>query len=326
MILLFMLLAVIASFLYGMLLSKYGKLWRSIPETEFDISAKQTVSIVVPFRNEEVHLEALLRSLRGLVKTNIDIEVLLIDDHSADRSLSIIEDFSGELNLKVLSLQGSYGKKEALKLGWKSATSEIIVQTDADCVVQADWLTSMLLPFQNSRVMLASGPVKYFDATKFLGRVVEYDFLGLIAIGASHIKWKLPMICNGANLAYRKEVTESVNLLDSKASGDDVFLMQSVFNRDPDSVVFVKSKSAIVSTLGPKGFDEFWNQRLRWASKNGDYDVKKNTYILLGLWLYNLLILGAFLSYNEIGALVGFYLLVTKILSETTFYSKFMPF
>lgn len=326
MTLLLVFIAGIASFLYWLLLKKYGSLWGVLDDFKTDVLDEQSVSIVIPFRNEELFLGSLLCSLVGLEKERLEVEVILVDDHSTDDSLAVIDGYRDTLNIKVLSLNKSYGKKEALKLGWDAAASEIIIQTDADCIVTEEWLETMVAPFKDEKIMMVSGPVKYFKAKNFFARIVEYDFLGLIAIGASHIAWKLPMICNGANMAYRKKVIKDIELLDHKASGDDVFLMQSVYEKDVNSIVFVKHKSAIVETVGPAGFKEFWNQRLRWASKNGDYSIRRNTLLLVGLWVYNLLILGVFLSFTGVGVLVGFYLLVMKILAETTFYSKFMPF
>jgi len=132
------------------------------------------------------------------------------------------------------------------------------------------------------------------------------------------------MICNGANMAYRKELTNGAALHMQKASGDDVFLLQNAHNQAGGEIVFVKNREAMVTTNAPSSFQEFWNQRLRWASKNGEYDIAKNRYILIALWFFNVLILVSFLSFSKVGVLAGVFMILVKVLAEDRFYTSFV--
>jgi cellulose synthase/poly-beta-1,6-N-acetylglucosamine synthase-like glycosyltransferase len=134
------------------------------------------------------------------------------------------------------------------------------------------------------------------------------------------------MLCNGANLAYRKNILQSFDYRENKASGDDIYLMQHVHATSLEGICFNKKQDAMVMTSGPQHFREFLNQRIRWASKNGDYDLKQNTRVLAFVWLYNLVILLSFLSFSSLGCTAAALLVVLKVLAEDKFYSSFSSF
>ncbi len=318
----------VAGITYMCLLKRYTQLWNSIPE-EKAAKCQETshVSLLIPFRNEIKNLDALLRTLNDLTISTIKLEILFINDHSTDGGEKIIQNYKGPLHIKLLELSDTSGKKAAINKGWQQCKGKIILQTDADCLLPQRWLQAMLAPFAEDKILLACGPVKFTTPKNFWQRIVALDFAALIAIGAAHIGWEKPMICNGANLAYRSRIlNDGITLNDKRASGDDVFLLQSAFKNQPDGISFVKNKDALVETAGPVTFSAFWNQRLRWASKNGEYDIAFNKWILIGIWAYNLLIVLSLLSFSAVGATAAMFLVLIKVLAEGTFYNSFSDF
>ncbi len=322
----FVVIVILIGLWYYDLLSRYARLWKNIGMPKPLENVPLSVSILIPFRNEELSLPTLLDSLNALNIHNHSVEVVFIDDKSADGGVDIIENTIIKLSYSIISNKKKSGKKAAIQLGWGVASGDIILQTDADCMFNSEWLAKMVEPFQDEGINLVSGPVSYGESKGFWENLLALDFAALIAIGAAHIEWKLPMICNGANMAYRKSITSRAELNTSKASGDDVFLLQSAQQLDSNGIVFNKSYEAIVSTSGPDSFMEFWNQRLRWASKNGDYDIKKNTYILKALWVYNVTILVSLITFSAVGCTAALYLVLLKVLAEDKLYSSFSSF
>ncbi len=316
----------VVAFAYFFLLNKYRKLWAAL-NTNGELTQKFSVTILVPFRNEETNLPMLLNTFTNLNLNNLEVQYLFIDDHSSDRSNNIVATFLEYNKGKLLSLIEGKGKKAAIALSWQNISTELIVQTDADCEVYENWLQHLLISFQDEEVKLVSGPVQFYKEDSFFKNLVALDFAGLIAIGAAHIGWQKAMICNGANLAYRTEVIQQADLKTSKASGEDVFLMESVVrNFGQKSIAFCKRTEAMVNTLGPQSFKEFWNQRLRWASKNGDYANKLNVSILGFVWFYNLLILGFVVSLNPVAITLAAFLVLIKLMAEIRFYESFENF
>lgn len=322
----YLLLALAISSAYLSLLYHYARLWDNITEIDSLIYNKQKVSLLIPFRNEKGNLSRLIASIEEQVIGSVDLEVVFVNDHSTDGGEGLIADYDGNLTIRIIHLEDGMGKKAAIKKGWESCDGDIIMQTDADCVLPINWLAAMLGSFSSDDILLACGPVSFKTQTNFWQRIVALDFAGLIAIGAAHIQWGKPMICNAANLAYRKSLLVDVELKEGTASGDDVFLLQSAYCKNPEGITFVKNKHAIVQTEGPSSFHAFWNQRLRWASKNGEYDIGANIWILIGVWLHNVLIVFSILSFTSIGMTVAVFLVVLKVLAEDHFYGRFTNF
>jgi cellulose synthase/poly-beta-1,6-N-acetylglucosamine synthase-like glycosyltransferase len=310
---------------YFLLLSTYADLWNQLEPGKEEIAENTSVSVIVPYRNEADNLPYLIHSINNLEIEAIEIEFIFINDHSTDEGEKVINESNIGPSFSAFSLSNGSGKKEALQLGWAKAKGTYIFQTDADCILPTNWVKSMLSCFA-SEVDLVSGPVKFKDEKGFFKHLVQLDFMGLIAIGASHIQWKKPMICNGANLAYRKSVISNAELNKEKASGDDVFLMQSVAEYGAERVAFCKAQGAMIETDGPQNFKEFWNQRLRWSSKNSNYSNAQNTNILGFVWLFNVAILIGLLSFSLIGLTVAATLVVFKIIAEDKYYSQFVEF
>lgn len=101
-------------------------------------------------------------------------------------------------------------------------------------------------------------------------------------------------MCNGANLAYTKKAFNAVNGfagIDTIASGDDMLLMHKIYKQSPDKVLFIKSKEVIVQTQPVLTEKEFFNQRIRWASKADKYDDKRIFAVLAIVYLLNVVLL-----------------------------------
>jgi cellulose synthase/poly-beta-1,6-N-acetylglucosamine synthase-like glycosyltransferase len=99
-------------------------------------------------------------------------------------------------------------------------------------------------------------------------------------------------MCNGANLAYEKKAFEEVEGfrgIDKIPSGDDMLLMHKIYKKYPDKVFYLKSRPAIVSTHAEPTWQKFVNQRIRWASKASTYDDKRIFWVLLLVYMVNLL-------------------------------------
>jgi glycosyltransferase involved in cell wall biosynthesis len=98
-------------------------------------------SIVVAARNEESRIEHTVRRL--LAQTQVKVELIVVDDRSADRTGEILDQLAKEdSGLKVIHVtalpHGWLGKCHACHIGSKAATGEWILFTDADCWLKPD--------------------------------------------------------------------------------------------------------------------------------------------------------------------------------------------
>jgi cellulose synthase/poly-beta-1,6-N-acetylglucosamine synthase-like glycosyltransferase len=224
------------------------------------------ISVIVPFRNEATNLPQLLHSLTG--QSYRHFEILLVNDHSEDDSLALASKYLSA-NMRVIDNAGT-GKKSAITTGVMASRGEVIVTTDADCQTPPEWLQHIANYFQGSEVKFAFGPVRIATDGSFFSHLQALEFSSLIGSGAAAAAWTSPVMCNGANVAYRKVVFEEVDGYTGNvhvASGDDEFLMRKVAARYPGGAQFMGDKEVIVTTKAASRVTDFFSQRLRWASK-----------------------------------------------------------
>jgi biofilm PGA synthesis N-glycosyltransferase PgaC len=224
------------------------------------------ISVIVPVRNEEMTIGHLLADLS--VQDYKNFEIIIVNDDSEDETLWMVSRFELK-NLHVVHNKGT-GKKAAITAGVRAARGGIIVTTDADCNVSPKWLQVIRAQFKNPRVMMAFGAVRLRGDDSFFHVLQALEFASLIGTGASTAALGNPMLCNGANLAFRKKAFTAVKGYDDNLhipSGDDEFLMRKIAKAYPDSIHFINNQAAVVTTASQPDVLSFYNQRLRWASK-----------------------------------------------------------
>lgn len=239
------------------------------------------ISIIVPFRNEQQNLPALIESLKKLCYPKKYFEIIFINDHSTDHSCQLINE-SGIENFKLIHSTGQ-GKKAAIAQGVLIAAGSMISSTDADCIVPPYWLDEINHAGENSMVL---GPVQFEPSKKFMHHFQEIEFAALQCIGASTSNWKMPLMNNGANLTYKKNDFEEASLKKETASGDDIFLLDS-FRKKKLSVYFCWSSNSIVKTSPIDSFRDLVQQKIRWASKSKYYKGNGNTVLGILIALVN---------------------------------------
>ncbi|MFN0175004.1 MAG: glycosyltransferase [Saprospiraceae bacterium] len=265
---------------YAALLFAYRWGWCAKPEARFPegFEPKSIVTVLIPARNEAENIEPCLKSiLKGNYPRNL-LEIIVIDDFSEDRTAEIVYQLSESLVSCIhlvdhLSAESQFtpNKKKAIEIGVSHAKGEIIVSTDADCLVQKDWLLLIAAAFENPEIQMVCGPVAFHREKNVLQRFQSLDFLGLMGITGAGAQLGWHSMANGANLGFRKQAFETVNGYEGNAhlaSGDDMFLVQKVANHWPRCVLFLKSHGATVKTEAASDWRAFWHQRLRWGTKN----------------------------------------------------------
>lgn len=232
------------------------------------------ISVVIAVRNEEKNIVRLLNCLSGQSLSSNQFEIIIIDDNSEDQTFEEILKFANSdgLNLRLLKsdFDVNYGKppkKAALQKGIESSEGDIIVMTDGDCWFGEDWLKSLTNAFAREKTMFVAGPVALTGNQSLLSKIQALEFSSLIGTGGALISLNYPLMCNGANLAFRKKAFYEVNGYDKNTSGDDVFLMQKISASFKNSVTFQKDQRSIVYSLPQPSISDLIHQRKRWASK-----------------------------------------------------------
>jgi cellulose synthase/poly-beta-1,6-N-acetylglucosamine synthase-like glycosyltransferase len=285
------------------------------------------VSIIIAARNEEDKIGLTIEDILSQEYPENLLELIVIDDHSTDKTAEIIEGYASQ-GVKLIRLNedkplNSY-KKKAIAEAIKLAKGELLVTTDADCRMNKRWLSTIVSHYEGKGYKLISSPVVFYEERNFFERLQTLEFLYLIGLGAATIGNKKPSTCNGANLAYRKDIFEELKGfqgIDELASGDDELFLHKVASKYPDDIGFCKSYDALVYTHAKPNLTEFIRQRKRWASKSTKYKDKKIVVLGVSIWMFNLLIvLNLILGVLFINSLyLVLMVLLVKCLAELVF-------
>lgn len=248
---------------------------KSLPDKSRKTSSFATV--IIPARNEEGKILQCLSDFSVQDFSKSMFEVIVVDDNSSDQTAAQVKLFIAEnpgLNCILLEQKKVDGenlfKKNAIASAVKMAKGDVVLTTDADCRRGPEWISTMVYFHEAYQAEMTCGLVAFETEKTLLEKIQSLEYLGLIGIGASSIKNNLPLLCNGANLAFSKKVFEEVGGYRSGknyASGDDTQLMHKIARRGSKKVVCNAAREARVTTHPEHNLHSLINQRKRWASK-----------------------------------------------------------
>jgi cellulose synthase/poly-beta-1,6-N-acetylglucosamine synthase-like glycosyltransferase len=252
-------------------------------------------------------------------------------------------------------------KKFAIERGVRAAKGDLIVTTDADCRFHPDWLLTMGAFYEERGAKFIAAPVRIAGKSGLSGDsglsgksgpsgpsgesglsgesgslgpgspgrnwltiFQTLDFITLQGITGAAVGRRFHSMCNGANLAYAREAffeAGGYRGIDALPSGDDMLLMHKIYLQYPERVFFLKSPRVIVDTRPETSWGGFVNQRVRWASKADSYEDRRIFWVLLMVYLVNLLFAGLLVAgfWNSWWWWVGLLLLVVKTAVEYPF-------
>ncbi len=106
--------------------SGYQSPFERTPGLRSNSPALETISVVVPFYNEEECVEFVLKEI---VECQPDAEVIAVDDGSSDRTWELMQNIDGVTPLRLTENRGQSG---ALFAGLNFASGDILVMLDGD--------------------------------------------------------------------------------------------------------------------------------------------------------------------------------------------------
>ncbi|MGX5819961.1 glycosyltransferase [Chitinophaga lutea] len=320
--------------LYGILMLSYCYGWRRLKTFDPALHAytfNTKVSVIIPARDEEKNLPALLEALQQQSYPANLFEVIVVDDFSQDATPDIVKYFPAA-NMRLIRMSERFSrterlnsyKKKAIEVAIGEAEGDLIVTTDADCVMGPKWLESIVKFYEAYHPRFIAAPVAYYREDNFFKKLQSLDFMTMQGITGAVAHLQTGTMCNGANLAYEKTAFEEVGGftgIDMIASGDDMLLMYKIYHAYPDGVMYLKSRDAIVRTLPMDTLSSFMHQRIRWSSKADKYEDKRITRVLVLVYIWNVIfVLMAIVAiFNSFLWSSLLWLLVFKITVELVF-------
>lgn len=261
-------------------------------------SAERSASIVICGRNEAERIGSLLESLEKLDYPTENFEIILVNDDSDDDTGAIMQQFCDQAANRHYLLhkknKNSYrGKKGALDFGIQNSQFDIIVATDADCIVPKNWLKSMLSCFdENTAMVQGYSPVN--KRQDFLSVYQQFDTLAEGVTAASSMFFNNPTHANARNFVFRKSMYNKVggfSKISHVDTGDDFYLAKLIKNETDYKFRYNPDAEAYVYTEEVTDLKTYWHQQLRRNSKGFDLNF---SIFMMGSWL---LIFHLFLVY-----------------------------
>lgn len=263
---------------------------------------KHFLSIIISSRNEESNIRHCLNSIINQSYQKEKFEVILIDDASEDKTVSVAAstlDNSG-INHTIIQQKTHCGKKANLTEGIKIAKGSIIIISDADVASRhKKWLETINAYYALLNPNMLIMPVDYIDENTTLGsfQIIENTALTGTTIGFSGLK--KPFLCNGANLSFQKEIFNKVNGYENHShisSGDDVFLLEDFKKIDSNKIIYGFNRALIVKLQPLCALNDLINQRVRWAYKSKENNNQINLFGGFIVVSANLIILALLVS------------------------------
>ncbi len=232
-------------------------------EEESKIIQNKKVSVIVPCYNEEAVIE---KSLKGLInQTYPFIEIIVVDDGSEDRTLSIAKSMEYVYEYKSLKVytKKNEGKAKALNYGIKKAKGELILCVDADSKLETNAVELMVQHFKNPSIAAVAGSVYISNQDNIWTKLQALEYIeGLNMVRNAQAFWKLVNIIPGPIGMFRKSA-----LLEIGGYEDDTFA------EDCDLTLRLIAKGykidfeldALSYTEAPENLLDLLKQRYRWT-------------------------------------------------------------
>lgn len=283
---------------YGLLLVGLSKTWKPFPVMASEQVNSGSVTIIVPFRNEEQNLNLLFDSIERL--NFRPIQVIFIDDDSEDRGKEILnrlidQNEDEDLQFQILKNFGK-GKKEAVHTALRSAFGEFIFTTDADCILPKFWVETMLNQLSRPNTKMTAGPVITLGSKTFLETFQQVEWASILLVTKAGFEWKNPIMCSAANMAYRKAAFQELAPYDDNMhhlSGDDEFLLKKMVKKfGPEAVTYTSGN--LVWTKPQTSWRDLFSQRIRWISKWRLHKSFHHAVFTLAPMLFQLVFISSF--------------------------------
>lgn len=221
------------------------------------------VSVIIPVKNAENFILQCLKSLDNLNYRKDKYEVIISDSNSIDKTRELAASFRA----KVVIAQGE-SVCAARNSGLAIAKGELIAFSDADCVMDKDWLFNAVKYFKDEAIGCVGGPSLIpGDETSF-GKACgfifsQWIFTGGSTYGMSFNKVRKVRHNPGCNAIYRRTVLDKVFPIDECfIEGEDVIMNKKIRDLGYSLLYTPDTKLWHYRSSTPK---RFWRQNFRYA-------------------------------------------------------------
>jgi cellulose synthase/poly-beta-1,6-N-acetylglucosamine synthase-like glycosyltransferase len=229
------------------------------------------VTVIVAARNEENIISRCIQSLKNLEYDKSLLEIILVNDKSADSTKSVMINETKECSfIKVIDSDSTEtknlkGKANAIDSAIKIAAGDIILLTDADCIVSPEWVKETVKYYTENTGMVC-GFTKINYGNSFFAKLQALDWLYLQSLASCSSGIGSILSCIGNNISFTKNAYleiggyENINF----SVTEDLALMRRINSDRKYKVIYPVNPKCTVITEECKTVKELYNQKKRW--------------------------------------------------------------
>ncbi len=222
------------------------------------------VSVIVPVRDGEATIAACLDSILATDYPPEDREILVVDNGSSDGTAALIQ-----ARPVTYLREPKRGVSNARNRGIAASRGEVCAFLDADCVVEPQWLTELVRPFEDPEVGAVGGNLEHAPPSN----AAERQAIRLLGDWQQFAFASDPAYPITANAAYRRDVLERIGPFDPHMTrAQDVELGLRFQQRSHLRLAF--AERAIARHRNRSTQLGFFRQQLGWAYGAGLVGIK----------------------------------------------------
>lgn len=131
------------------------------------------VSVVIPAFNEEKYIgDTLFSLLKSEQATDINYEVILVDNNSTDKTQQVAQKFKDGMDLRIIK-ETTQGRGAARARGFEEAKGDIILSADADTIFYKGWVEKLTNAIKEDVVAVTTS-CKIVDLTPVNNTIFDF--------------------------------------------------------------------------------------------------------------------------------------------------------
>lgn len=219
------------------------------------------VTVIIPAFNEEKVIDASVRRILESDYPNLD--VIVVDDGSKDRTSEIVRTAHGDNPRVTLLTLENGGKAKALNTALRQATGEVIVALDADTQFERETISRLVRWFANPRIGAVAGNAKVGNRFNLVTRWQGVEYVTAQNIERKALtRFDAIMVVPGAVGAWRRQALDDVGGYPEDTLAEDQDLTIAI-QRRKWKVAY--DEDAVAWTEAPESFAALAKQRFRWS-------------------------------------------------------------
>ena len=259
------------------------------------------VSIVMAARNEEKNIVACLDSLVRVEYPADKLEIIVVDDGSTDSTLHLLKERAAQYSIvKIINARQDIdhlrGKANAIAQGIDVSRGEVILMTDADCIVPPTWVKGTVERYTDD-VGVVAGLTLLRPSGWFAG-MQSLDWAYILAVASAAMSLRKPLSCIGNNFSFRKSAYDAIGGYRKVPFSvtEDFALFKAMTRSGRWGYRYPFSRKTLVFSNACQTMRSLYRQKRRWGVGGKDMSLVGLSIMAVAFCFHGMLLCGPFVG------------------------------